>query len=174
MGACLVSLGLGIAGLFWVHLLRSAWGSLGSFGFLWLVRVCRVGRLVRSGSPSSFGSALCSFPFLWFVWERPGNHCVRSSSSCSSGCAVGVAGFVRVRLLSPFAPWLSLCSFGFHLVRLGTSLVSFGSHGFVCFVSFVRVHPGCLRVRFASFGSSGFALVVAEFVAVRLVRPCAL
>ena len=70
---------------------------LSSFGF-----ICRYAlgvalfllvRLLRLGAP--LGS-LRSFGFAWFVRVRPGDRCVRSGSSCSNGCALRVAGLMRL------------------------------------------------------------------------------
>ena len=40
------------------------WESLGSFGFVWFVRVCSGGRYIRSGSTGSSECALCVERFV--------------------------------------------------------------------------------------------------------------
>ena len=108
------------------------WGSLGSFGLVWLVRLSALGvaaldrvRLVRSGAPlGSLGSFDCahggagfvlvclvrpltpcgSLGLLGFEQVFPGGGLVRSGSSDSSWCALRVTGFVRVRLVHPGTP----------------------------------------------------------------------
>ena len=134
---------------------------LGSFRFVWFVPVCRGCRWVlsrSSGSPvwirqdAPCGS-LVSFAFVYFVCLRIGCPWVRSGSSGSSGCALGVATFVRVHLVCSGVPWRLLGSFRF--------------------VWIVRLRPGSRCVRFCSFGTSGCSLVVAGYVCVRLFRLCA-
>ena len=82
-----------------------------------------------------------SFSLAWFVRVRPEGHCVLSGSSgsleCvlgllgsfglsgSSRCALGVACFVRVRLLRSGASWWLFRFVWFVCVRLGGSLCSF-------------------------------------------------
>ena len=85
--------GLGVAGFFRVRLVRpgAPRGWLGSFGFVCFVRVRPGDRLVLSHTSSS-------------SWCAVVGHWVRSRSSASFGCALGVAGFVRVRLVRPRAP----------------------------------------------------------------------
>ena len=117
---CAFRSALRVAGLFRVLLVRpgAPRGLLGSFGFVWLVRVRPVGCLVLSGW-SSFGSTLrvagfgrvrlvCSsvprgslgsFGLVLLVWIHPEGRLVHASTS--SGCALGVAGFVRVRVVRP-------------------------------------------------------------------------
>ena len=66
------------------------------------------------------------------------------------GCALDVAGFLRVNLVRSGAPWVSLGSYGL--------------------VWFVRMHPGGRWVRLGSSCSSDGALSVVGFVMVRVVR----
>ena len=99
------------------------WVSLGSFWFVWFVRVRPGVRLVHSGLSALFRSALpvarlfqvrlvclCrprgllgSFGFFLFVWMRPDCRCVHASAS--SGCGLWVTWFVLD------APCVSLGSF---------------------------------------------------------------
>ena len=65
--------------------------SLGSFWFVWFVLVRPVCRWVLWCSSGSSGCTLVG-------------HWVISDSSASSSCALGVAGFVRDRLVRPGAP----------------------------------------------------------------------
>ena len=94
--------------------------------------------MVRSGMP---WVSLGSFAFIWFARLD------------SSGCALWVAGFVRVRLLRLSAHRLSLGSFRFIL--------------------FFRVRPGCRYVRSGTSGLFGCALEVAGFVQIRMDRSVA-
>ena len=127
------------------------WGSLGSFEFVWFVLVrlaLVVARFVRF--PLIPSGALCrSLVFFWFVRVGPGGLWLRSGVSVSFGCATGVAGFVRVRLVRSRAPWGSL-----------------GSSGFLYSI-WVRSGGRC--VLSGSFGACGWALEVVGFVKVRLV-----
>ena len=78
------------------------WGSLGSFGFIWFLRVRPGGHLVCLGSSAWFGSR------------------VRVSGSFGScGWALEVVGFDGVRLVRRGAPLRSLDSSGFVRVRYG-------------------------------------------------------
>ena len=105
--------------------------SLGVAGFLLLIVFCaHVGRWVRF---HWFGTSECVLVvagMFGFFRVRPRGRWVRSiwpgsslrvaAFSDSSGCALGVAGFVWVRLVS------SGCALGVRLVRSGSS-ASFGS-----------------------------------------------
>ena len=105
-----------------MRLLRpvAAWGSLGSFRFVWFFRVHHGDRWVISGSSASSG---CALGVTWFFHTR----------LLRSDAPLWVAGFVRVRLLRPVVPWVSLDSLEF--------------------VRFVRVHPRGLSVLSGLFGS---------------------
>ena len=88
----------------------------------------------------------------------------RTDSSCSSRCALGVAGFVRVRLFRYRALWPGVA--GFIRVRLPWGLLcSYGLFWLVC------VRPCCRCVRSSSSGSYGCTLCVAGFFRARPVRP---
>ena len=135
---------------------------LGSFMFVWLVRVRPGCHWVRSGSSGSSGCALCvagfvgvrmdssgaplwssgSFLFVWYFRVRPGG---RWGSSVSSGCALGLAWFVRVSpegrwVLSPRSSGACFCAPGVSglvwvcLVCSGAPMGSLDSLGFVWFV----------------------------------------
>ena len=96
--------------------------SLGSFGFVWFVRVRPWGRSVRSGSSGSswFTIGIAGFRLVcsgapWVVSMRPGIVCVCPGSPC--GWAMVVVECDQVRLVRLGAPWVWLGSFGFVCVR---------------------------------------------------------
>ena len=62
---------LGVAWIVQVRLVRlgAHLGSLGSFGFIWFVRVCPCDRWVRF---RSFSTSECALRFICFVAVRPG------------------------------------------------------------------------------------------------------
>ena len=162
-------------------------GSLGSFGFVWFVRVCH---LFRSGS-FVLGIAGLIWVFL-ALCLRPCGWCVHSSLSGSHGCALCVAGFFRARLVHPGSPlvfvpihpdvpWVRSVSFGWFscplwdtgfvrvsLVPLSAQWRSLSSFGFIWFV---HVGPGGRWVRSGSSGSSGCAQGITGFFCVLKVRP---
>ena len=103
---------VGIAGFVGVPLARPRehWVSLGSFRyvcFLWVRPGCL---RVRLDAPLRL---LGSFGFVLFVRGAPWVRWVGSGSSGSSECALGVTGFVRVRLDRSCPPWWCLGSFSF-------------------------------------------------------------
>ena len=59
----------GVAGFFQVRLVRSGMprGSLGSFGFIWIVRMRHVGRWVRFHAS---GTSECVLVVAGYVWVR--------------------------------------------------------------------------------------------------------
>ena len=74
-----------------------------------------VAGFVRFGlvRPCTLWGSLGSYWFVWFVRVRPGGRLFFSDSSASFESALGVAGFVRVRLVCSGSPRRSLVSFGF-------------------------------------------------------------
>ena len=82
-------------------------------------------RQVWSGAPRG---SLCSFLFVWMRSEGRWVHV------CFVLLRPVVAGFFRVRLVHPGAPWWSLVFFRDRLVHQGTPWGSLGSFGFVSFV----------------------------------------
>ena len=96
-----------------------------------------------------------------FVWMRPEGRWVHAPAS--SGQGLGVARFVRVRLVGLDAPCVSLDSFAlvwFVRVRLGGSFR---------FVWFIQIQPGGGWDRLGSSCTFSCALRVAGFVLVPLV-----
>ena len=147
-----------------VHLVcpGAPWTSVGSFGFVWFVRVCPGCRWVRSGSSALSGCALVVADFMLVCLLRPFAPWRSLGSSGSFRCAQAFAGCCRVRMVRPGAPG------GFvrdRLVRQCAPCLSLGSFGCVWIV---RVRPVGLWVYSGSSGSSECALVVAGFI---LVRP---
>ena len=92
---------------------------------------------------------------------------VRFGSSCSLACTLGVAEFVRIRLVRPAAQRASLGSFRFCLIAVGAPWVSLVSFWFVWFVG---VQPGGCLFRLGSTPSFWSALGATGFIWVCLVR----
>ena len=171
---------LGVSGFVRFGLVRpgSPWDSLGSFGFVWFVRLGPGVLCVLSGSSGSFLSALGAlslFGYVWFIRMHPTGLLLR--------CGQVDAGFFFVRLVRHGVPYFSLGSF--RLLRF----IPVGP-GVTRIVSFLRVRTRGLRNLWGISGSfrnalgvaglvlglSGlFAPEVARFVRARLIRlavPC--
>ena len=92
---------------------RAPWGKLGSFGSVRFILGRNESLYFGSGSSDSTKCALGVSCFLWFVRVHPGGRLVCLGSTASFGSSLGVAGFVRVRLVPSRALWGSLGSFVF-------------------------------------------------------------
>ena len=147
----------------WVLLSGSA-SSGSTVGIAGVVRVRLVGLVAYWGSLGWFG-------FVWIVPVNPGCCYGRSGSSDLPGCAIGGAGFVRVRFIWAVLS-VSQGSLGFVcFVGPVAGVVLSGSQGLLGFVWFVRVHAWGRWVRAGSSGSSRCVQHVAVFFRAHLVCP---
>ena len=83
---------------------RAPWGSSGSFGCVRPIPErlkCRRVRLAHSRTPSGSSG---SFGCVRSIPMRPGSRRVRSCAFGPFSCALGVVGFVRVRLVHSRSP----------------------------------------------------------------------